>query len=34
MTYDEFVMAFVLVLVVFTLGMYIIANNGDDDGSV
>ena len=34
MTYDEFVMAFVLALVVFTLGMYIIANNGDDDGSV
>ncbi len=34
MTYDEFVMAFVLSITIFALGMYIIANNGDDDGSV
>jgi hypothetical protein len=34
MTYDEFVMAFVLTCVVFALSMYVIANNGDDDGSV
>tara|TARA_R110000772_G_C13172470_1_gene427243 strand:+ start:735 stop:836 length:102 start_codon:yes stop_codon:yes gene_type:complete len=31
MTYDEFVMAFVLTLVVFALGMYVIANKDDDD---
>ena len=34
MTYDEFVMAFVLAMTIFAIGMYVIANNGDDDGSV
>ena len=31
MTYDEFVMAFVLTCIVFALSMYVIANKDDDD---
>jgi hypothetical protein len=34
MTYDEFVWAFVLGITVFAIVMYIISNNGDDDGAV
>ena len=28
MTYDEFVMAFVLAITIFAIGMYVIANDG------
>jgi hypothetical protein len=31
MTYDEFVMAFVLAITIFAIGMYVIANNNDGD---
>jgi len=34
MTYDEFVWAFVTAITVFVIVMYIIANDGDDDGAV
>lgn len=34
MTYDEFVWAFVTAICLFAMIMYVIANNGDDDGSV
>ena len=34
MTYDEFVWAFVTAMTLFAIIMYVIASNGDDDGSV
>jgi hypothetical protein len=34
MTYDEFVLTFVIAVTSFAILMFIIANNGDDDGAV
>jgi hypothetical protein len=34
MTYDEFVLTFIIAITSFALIMFIIANNGDDDGAV
>jgi len=34
MSYDDFVITFVISIVSFAILMYIIANNGDDDGAV
>lgn len=34
MTYDEFVIAFIITTVALGIITYIIANNGDDDGAV
>jgi hypothetical protein len=34
MSYDDFVIAFVIAITSFAILMYIIANNGDDDGAV
>ena len=34
MTYDEFVIAFIITTVALGIIAYFIANNGDDDGAV
>jgi hypothetical protein len=34
MTYDEFVITFIIAITSFAVLMFIIANNGDDDGAV
>lgn len=34
MTYDEFVLTFIIAITAFAVLMFIIANNGDDDGAV
>jgi len=34
MTYDEFVLTFIIAITSFALIMFIIANNGEDDGAV
>ena len=34
MTYDEFVITFIIAITSFAILMFIIANNGDDDGTV
>jgi len=34
MSYDQWVWAFVTAITTFAIVMYIIANNGDDDGAV
>ena len=34
MTYGEFVLTFIIAITSFAIIMFIIANNGDDDGAV
>jgi len=34
MTYDEFVITFVITVITLGILAYVIANNGDDDGAV
>lgn len=34
MTYDEFVLTFIIAITSFAILMFIIAKNGDDDGAV
>jgi hypothetical protein len=34
MSYDDFVITFIIAITSFAILMYIIANNGDDDGAV